>query len=29
MAAQYKIETEGSMTTTMNIKPEGSLLEQE
>ena len=29
MAAQYKIEADGSVTITMNIKPEGSMLDQE
>ena len=29
MAAQYKLETDGSISITLNIKPEGSMLEQE
>ncbi len=29
MASQYKIEADGSVTITMNFKPEGSMLEQE
>jgi uncharacterized protein (DUF2126 family) len=29
MAAQYKIEPDGSVSITLNIKPEGSMLEQE
>ena len=29
MAARYKIEADGSVTITMNIKAEGSMLEQE
>jgi len=29
MAAQYKLESDGSISITMNIKPEGSMLEQE
>lgn len=29
MAAQYKKETDGSISITLNIKPEGSMLEQE
>jgi hypothetical protein len=29
MAAQYKQETDGSISITLNIKPTGSLLEQE
>lgn len=29
MGAQYKVEADGSMTITMNIKPQGSMLEQE
>lgn len=29
MATQYKIEADGSVTITMNFKPEGSMLEQE
>lgn len=29
MAAQYKIEQDGSISITLNIKPEGSMLEQE
>ena len=29
MAAQYKIESDGSISITLNIKPEGSMLEQE
>ncbi len=29
MASQYKIETDGSVTITMNFKQEGSMLEQE
>lgn len=29
MAAQYKMEPDGSITITMKIKPEGSFLEQE
>lgn len=29
MAAQYKLESDGSISITLNIKPEGSMLEQE
>ncbi len=29
MAAQYKVESDGSISITLNIKPEGSMLEQE
>ena len=29
MRAQHKIETDGSVSITLNYKPEGSLLEQE
>ncbi len=29
MAAQYKLESDGSVSITLNIKPEGSMLEQE
>lgn len=29
MAAKYKLEADGSVTITMNIKPQGSMLEQE
>lgn len=29
MAAQYKIEVDGSMSITLNIKPTGNFLEQE
>jgi len=29
MAAQYKLEKDGSVTISLNIKPEGSMLEQE
>jgi hypothetical protein len=29
MAAQYKLESDGSVSITVNIKPEGSMLEQE
>lgn len=29
MAAEYKIESDGSMTITLNIKPTGNYLEQE
>jgi hypothetical protein len=29
MAAQYKIELDGSISITLNIKPEGSFLDQE
>jgi hypothetical protein len=29
MAAQYKLEKDGSISITLNIKPEGSMLEQE
>lgn len=29
MAAQYKIELDGSVSITLSIKPEGSFLEQE
>ena len=29
MAAQYKLEPDGSISITLNIKPEGSMLEQE
>jgi hypothetical protein len=29
MGANYKVEADGSVTITMNIKPEGSMLEQE
>lgn len=29
MRANYKVEADGSVTITMNIKPEGSMLEQE
>lgn len=29
MVAQYKLETDGSISMTLNIKPEGSMLEQE
>lgn len=29
MAAQYKLESDGSVSITMNIKPHGSMLEQE
>lgn len=29
MAAQYKVELDGSMTITLNIKPTGNFLEQE
>lgn len=29
MAAQYKLETDGSISITLNLKPEGSMLEQE
>ena len=29
MATQYKVEADGSVTITMNFKPEGSMLEQE
>jgi hypothetical protein len=29
MGTQYKIESDGSVTITMNIKPQGSMLEQE
>jgi hypothetical protein len=29
MGAQYKKEADGSVTITMNIKPQGSMLEQE
>lgn len=29
MGTQYKVEADGSVTITMNIKPEGSMLEQE
>jgi hypothetical protein len=29
MAAQYKLETDGSISIIVNIKPEGSMLEQE
>ena len=29
MAAQYKLEPDGSISITLNIKPQGSMLEQE
>lgn len=29
MAAKYKLEQDGSISITLNIKPEGSMLEQE
>lgn len=29
MGAKYKLEADGSVTITMNIKPQGSMLEQE
>jgi hypothetical protein len=29
MAAQYKLEQDGSISITLNIKPQGSMLEQE
>lgn len=29
MATKYKVEADGSVTITMNIKPQGSMLEQE
>lgn len=29
MAAQYKLEQDGSVSITLNIKPQGSMLEQE
>lgn len=29
MAAQYKIESDGSISIVLNIKPQGSMLEQE
>lgn len=29
MAAQYKLEQDGSVSITLNIKPHGSMLEQE
>ena len=29
MAAKYKMEQDGSISITLNIKPEGSMLEQE
>lgn len=29
MAAQYKLEQDGSISITLNLKPEGSMLEQE